>query len=213
MNLTRLSSSGVGGTSRRADLVRLAGLFDRSSPDDAPRLAQAVFGLGGARHLGTPSADVDDPVASTTPWPDAPPATVAVSLRERGDRTNRGHTTPLRDRSIEQRLVRDRREAARAAARRIDDELTDVDLDGATVSVAALHRLQGLVGSTLARMGPTAIEGDAVDTGLRCAIRREPGRTITVTTDEGTLRFDGLTVQVSSIASTGALVPVPVGGP
>lgn len=213
LNLTRLSSSGVGGSSRRADLVRLAALFDRCRPEDAPRLAQAVLGLGGSVHLGTLGGDVDDPVATTTPWPEAPPAVVPVSVRERGDRANRGTTTPLRDRSAAQRLVRDRREAARAAAARIDEELVGIDLDGASVSVAALHRLQGLVGTTLAQLGPRAVEGSHVDGGLRCTVERSERAGVTVTTDEGSLRFEGLAIWVSSAdAASGSRVPIAAGG-
>lgn len=196
MNLSRLSRVGVGESSRRGDLVRLASIFDRASPDDLPALAHAAFGLGPSVHYGIPAPDADDPLPSGTPWVDAPPAIVPVSLRERGDRANRGGSTPLRDRSQAQRRLRQRREAEHEARRRVDRELAGIVLDGATVSPAALHRLQGLVGATLARLGPTTVEGAHVDGDLVCTVRRSPGTAVAVATDEGTLRLLDLVVAV-----------------
>lgn len=197
LNLTRLSRIGVGGASKRADLVRFAALLDRSDPALAPRLAQAAFGLGAANHWGTLAADADDPAAATTPWAEAPPASVPVSLRERGERTMRGVTSPMPDRSAAQRLIRHRRDAERDALRRVDDELADVVLDGATVSPAALHRLQSLVGATLARLGTAATTAAHFDGGLRCEVERRPGHRLEVRTVEGVLTFEDLSVRFS----------------
>ena len=74
-NLTRLSRSGVGGSSRRADYLQLARFFDdagRDPPADLPRIAAAAFGLFPCRHLGAAAGDDTDPVASTTSWWDTP---------------------------------------------------------------------------------------------------------------------------------------------
>lgn len=199
LNLTRLSRIGVGGASRRADLIRLASLLDRSDPVFAPKLVQAAFGLGGSIHWGSSSADVDDPVPVVTPWAEAPPAVVPVSLRERGDRTPRGSTSPLPDRSVEGRLLRHRRQAERDALRKVDDELASAELDGATVSPAALHRLQSLVGATLARLGPGRDVAEHVDGRLRCRVERRDGDTLRVSTEEGTLRFADLAVSVEHV--------------
>lgn len=203
MNLTRLSRVGVGGASRRADLIRFAALLDRSDPRVVPKLVQAGFGLGGSIHWANPSADVDDPVPAGIPWAEAPPAIVPVSLRERGDRTSRGSSSPMTDRSVGQRLIRQRREAEREALRRVDDELACVSLDGATVSTAALHRLQTVVGAALARMGPRADSVEHVDGRLRCAVKRTPGADLTVSTPDGTLTFTGLGVSIGLIAEVG----------
>jgi uncharacterized protein (TIGR02677 family) len=189
MNLARLSRVGMGESSRRGDLVRLAAVFDQADPVDLPGLAQAAFGLGASVHYGLVAPDSDDPLPSGTPWREAPPATVPVSLRERGDRSNRGASTPLRDHSLAQRHLREKREAQREAGRRVDEELAGIDLDGATVSVAALHRLQSLVGAALARLGPSASEGAHRDGDLECTVRRVPGATVSVGTEEGTLRL------------------------
>lgn len=199
LNLTRLSRVGLGGASRRADLVRFASLLDRSDPATAPRLVQAALGLGPSVHWGNPAADVDDPVPAVTPWADAPPAIVPVSLRERGDRAARGSSSPLPDRSAGQLLLRDRRRAEREALRRVDDELASVELDGAVVSPAALHRLQALVGATLARLGPTSEATTHVDGRLSCRVERSPRSHLSVSTDEGTLTFAGLAVTVELV--------------
>ena len=196
MNLTRLSRVGVGGSSRRGDLVRLATIFDAAHPVDLPALAHAAFGLTPSVHFGLLAGDSDDPVPSPTPWPDAPPAIVPVSLRQRGDRANRGKSTPLRDRSAAERLLRDRRATERHEARNVDGELVEVELDGATISPAALHRLQGLVGATLARLGPTATEGTHSDGELLCRVQRRRGTSTAVSTSEGTLRLLDLAVAV-----------------
>ncbi|MBP6729437.1 MAG: TIGR02677 family protein [Microthrixaceae bacterium] len=196
LNLTRLSRIGIGGASRRADLVRLASLIDRSGPVYAPKLAQAAFGLGPTVHWGTPAGDIDDPVAAGTPWAEAPPATVPISLRERGDRAARGHSSPIPDRSLAQRLMRDQRERQRARLRQVEDELTSTDLDGAVVSPAALHRLQSLIGATLARLGPTGDAATHVDGDLRCRVERCAGTSLTISTADGTLTIADLVVTV-----------------
>lgn len=196
MNLARLSRVGVGESSRRGDLVRLAAIFDGADPADLPVLAHAAFGLSASVHHATAAPDADDPLPSATRWIDAPPALVPVSVRERGTVANRGASTPLRDRSQEQRRLLRRREAEREERRRVERELAGVDLDGALVSPAALHRLQSLVGATLARLGPTAREASHVDGDLVCTVRRVPGASVAVATDEGTLCLLDVTVSV-----------------
>ena len=199
LNLTRLSNIGVGGASRRADLIRFATLVDGSAPALAPRLVQAAFGLGPSVHWGTPAGDLDDPVSATTSWADAPPAQVPISLRERGNRTASGGSSPLPDRSIERRLLAHRRKAERDALRLIDEELASVELHGAEVSPAALHRLQSLVGASLARLEPGRSEVEHVDGQLRCLVQRQEGSQVRVSTVEGTLTFDGLTLSVQRV--------------
>lgn len=205
LNLTRLSRVGVGGASRRADLVRFASLLERSDPAIAPRLVQAAFGLGPSVHWGRSSDDVDDPAPATTPWAEAPPARVPVSLRERGDRAARGSSSPLPDRSAEQRRLRGRRQAERDALRRVDDELASLELDGSTISVAALHRLQSLVSAALTRLGPAGSASEHVDGGLRCRVERCPGSTVRVSTGEGTLAIADLAVTVEAVAPAEAV--------
>ncbi|MEO6125640.1 MAG: TIGR02677 family protein [Ilumatobacteraceae bacterium] len=198
LNLTRLSRSGIGAASRRADFLRLAAFFDAQRTDGGiHRLAAAAFGLYPSNHFGTPAEDSDDPAPTTTSWWDGPRAPVPISIRERGEIVNRGRPTPIKDRSVEQRMVRYRREQERAARGRVDAELVAIGLlDGATLSMSALARVQQLFGRTTHRRAePTDGERVASDGGLLCIVNRTPGRSTTVHCAEGTLRIDDLTIE------------------
>jgi uncharacterized protein (TIGR02677 family) len=196
LNLTRLSRIGVGSASRRADFLRLAQFFDRA-PDDAPRLAAAALGLGPTNHYGVLSADAGDPVPTTTSWWDAPRAEVAVSIRERGDTTPRGRITPMPDRSQQRALVEQRRAKERAARKRVDYELLDEPvLDGRTLTVDALARLQEVIGRTLVRLGTRGASAEWADGRLICRIERTPGRHTYVHAPAGTLTLLNLSVSI-----------------
>ena len=204
-NLTRLSRSGLGGSSRRADYLRLAAWFaeaSRDRPADLPRLAAAAFGLFPCRHLGTVPGDDGNPVAPTTSWWDAPSAPIPVSLRERGDTINRGRSTQVVDRSRERAylLARRRAEEEHTAAARIE-LLGAVGADGAVtdgtvLSARGLRALQRVLAPAVAVMGPRRAKGEAVSTGLRCIVERRPGEDLAVTTSDGTFVMHGLAVTV-----------------
>ncbi|HET6954773.1 MAG TPA: TIGR02677 family protein [Acidimicrobiales bacterium] len=226
LNLARLSRVGIGASSRRADFLRLAEFFARAAPDDVPRLAAAAFGLHPSNHWGVPADDAGDPVSTATPWRAAPRAPVPVSLRERGDTTNRGRATPLRDRSLEQLAVRHRRARELDAARRVDAELVlAAEVDGRTLSRAALARLEGLVGAALHRLGVRGGRSTHGDGAVRCTVERTPGRDTRVSSPDGTLTLAGLRVTVapstggngaaaeSALPAATATPPVPAGGP
>lgn len=203
LNLTRLSSVGLGLTSRRADLLRLAAAFAECGTDsEAHRLAGAAFGLFASSHLGRLAGDDGDPVGTSTPWADAPRALVPLSLRERGDTTNRGSATPVRDRSREQLLLLRRREHERAAAQRVDAELLALDrLDGASVSAPALARLQQVLGRTTFRRPDEHGRRQALDGEIRCQVRRVAGAATTVHGPHGTLTLHELDVSLSPAGS------------
>lgn len=204
-NLTRLSRSGLGGSSRRADHLRLAAWFADAShdrPADLPRLAAAAFGLFACRHLGTVPGDDADPVPPKTSWWDAPPAPVPVSLRERGDTTNRGRSAQVVDRSRERAhlLARRRAEEERNATARV--ELLDAAgadgavVDGTVLSAPGLRVLQRMLAPAVAAMGPRRAKGEATSDGLRCVVERRPGEDLAVTTPDGTFVVQGLAVTV-----------------
>jgi uncharacterized protein (TIGR02677 family) len=198
LNLTRLSRAGVGAASRRADFLRLARLFADAEPDALPRLAAAAFGIGATNHFGVAAADADDPVPTTTSWWEAPRAPVPISIRQRGDTTNRGRISPIPDRSRQQATIRQRRAQDRAARERVDLELLDEPmLDGRELSEGALARLQELVGRTLVRLGTRATVAEHTDRGLRCRIERSPERHTRIHSPAGTLTLLALTVSVS----------------
>lgn len=198
LNLTRLSRSGVGAASRRADFLRLARIFDTADADALPRIAAAAFGLGPANHYGVTAEDADDPVSTATSWWDAPRARVAVSIRERGDATNRGRVSPMPDRARERELLRRRREQERAALERVDHELLDAPvLDGRSLSTGALTRLQELVARTLGRLGTRARVAERPDRGLVCRIERSPGRHTRVHSPAGVFTLLDLTISIT----------------
>ncbi|MPY96380.1 MAG: TIGR02677 family protein, partial [Acidimicrobiia bacterium] len=221
LNLTRLSRVGIGASSRRADFLRLARLFDSAPGAPAAAcLAAAAFGLYPSQHLGVLAEDAEDPVSTATSWAEAPRAMVPVSLRERGDTTNRGKATPMADRSQAHRALRLRREREVEAARRVDAELLAVgELDGAELSTAALARLQLLVGGVLAELGVRQLAHERVDGSLRCRLERTPGSSSTVLCPEGQLtlvdlrvRLSAAEVVVAAAAAAGAAVGAAAAG-
>lgn len=204
-NLTRLSRVGLGATSRRSDLVRLAGYFDRAeSTAEAHRLAAGAFGLGSWRHLGMLAADGDDPVATTTSWANAPRARVPVSMRERGDTTQRGRATPIRDRSAERELLRRRRERERAGSERVAEEV--LTWAGTTpgarapLTMPAFVTLRDLVGQATAGTPVGATRSATGANRLRCDLARAPGRSTVVECPEGRLVLHDLVLSVHRVA-------------
>ena len=219
-NLSRLSRLGTATTSRRADFLRLAAFFEAATtPHEAHDVASAALGLGSCRHAGTLAADADDPAPTTTPWASAPRAQVPISLRERGERAQRGNTTPLRDRSSEHRIIRERLDRERVERHGTARELlSGADaagrIDGVSLSAAAfglLRELIGLCGHQAA--GSTGVRV-AESAGVCCELRRDEDACTTVSCPEGRLRLHGLTISVADTsgggrASESALAAVP----
>ena len=209
-NVTRLSRSGLGAASRRSDFLRLARFFDRAATaDDAHRIAAAAFGLVSCRHLGTLSADADDPEPSTTSWRDAPRAVVPVSLRERGDTTQRGRPTPLRDRHQERELIQRDRELRRVSKEAAAAELLSCAdsrgrIDGAEMSVSGFSMLRDLIshsghGGNVPGGNGHAGTRTVTEFGVLCTVSRVAGACTTVTCPEGRLAMHGLVVSVASV--------------
>jgi uncharacterized protein (TIGR02677 family) len=204
-NLTRLSRSGFGASSRRADYLRLAAMLDAAPPDGprgAARLVAAALGLFPCRHLGTVPGDDADPVPTATSWWVAPRAPVPISLRERGETTNRGRSGAIVDRSVERAHLLERRRAAQQRAAAARTELlaalgTDGEVvDGIELSEAALRTLQAVLSPAVAALGPHRAKGEGEADGLRCVVERTPGQDVTVQTPAGRLRLGGIAVTV-----------------
>jgi uncharacterized protein (TIGR02677 family) len=204
-NLARLSRSGLGGSSRRADYLRLAAWLDDAAhrPDGEPaRLAAAAFGLFSCRHLTGVPGDDADPVPASTSWWDAPAAPVPVSLRERGDTANRGRAAAVVDRSQERaHLLARRRAAEERAATAREDLLAATTEDGGVregvvLSAEALRALQKVLGPAVAAMGPCRTKGEATADGLRCVVERRPGEDLELPTADGTLTLHSLALTV-----------------
>ncbi len=204
LNLTRLSRVGIGASSRRADFLRLARIFHLAESDTVPQLAVAAFGLHPPQHLGILAEDTLDPVSHATSWWVAPRACVPVSIRERGDTTNRGRPTPVADRSAEQELIRRRRAAEQQARERVDVELLEIgSLDGATLSQPAMYRLLGLLGRTSHGSTAVATERSHTDGALTCRVRRGPGLQTVVRGSEGALTLLDLRVSIEPSSAAG----------
>ena len=98
--------------SRAADLLRLAGWFDRlegepGGEERAHRLFQALFGLFGARHFGGLEED-PDLVRPGTSWWEAPPVPIAPALRSMGRSTALGRTAQIVDHTRVKQLLAER---------------------------------------------------------------------------------------------------------
>lgn len=204
-NVTRLSRAGLGATSRRSDFLRLARFFDRAATaDDAHEIAAAAFGLVSCRRLGTLCADADDPEPSTTPWRDAPKAVVPVSLRQRGDVTQRGRPTPLRDRRRQREWMQRDRELKRVSREAAAAELLSCAdrhgcINGAEVSVAGFLMLRDLISQSGHGGGAHADKRTAAESGVRCTVQRREGASTTVKCPEGRLVMHGLAVSVTAV--------------
>lgn len=201
-NLTRLSGVGLASASRRNDFVKVARWLDEAAGvDEAHRLMAAAFGLGPSRHVGVLSADVDDPVPTSTSWADAPRAEVPVAIRRRGQAQMRGQPTRIRDRSKEKELLRLRRQREAEAARRTTVELlscvgADGSVDGADLSRPAFARLQDLIGKSSHHVAATTRTRTVADTEIVCEVERRPGTTTVVSTTDGRLRLIDLDVRL-----------------
>jgi uncharacterized protein (TIGR02677 family) len=197
-NLTRLSRVGVSASSRRADFLALARWFDGApTAEDCHLLAAAAFGLHPPRHWGVVAADAHDPVSTQTSWWDAPRAPVAVSLRERGDTTNRGRASPMPDQRAARELLRKRR--AQAAARRdaLDIELAGLgDPHGAVLAGPAFERLQHVLGGVRHLRPDERGWRRHHDGALTCAVRRADRDTV-ISGAGGTLTLHRLEVRLS----------------
>ena len=204
LNLTRLGRVGVGASSRRGDFLSLARFFGGAPNLDAcHHLAAAAFGLFPPNHLGTVADDADDPAATSTSWWNGPRASVAISLRERGDTTNRGATTPLRDRRAEAMIIRRRREAELAARAQVDTELLEIgDMDGATLSHEGIARLQQLLARTTHRRPDADGTRSVDDQAISCLVRHRPGQSTVLRTPAGELTLFDIRVRIEPAGQT-----------
>lgn len=201
--LRRLLEARGRGASRARDLVDLAGWFwsldgrtaGFGAHDTAHALFAAMFGLGGARHLG---AGHDDPdlVSASTSWANAPAVSVPISLRERGklagpgssaavpdDRRARAYFTEMAlTRLNAEQVSLERLASSPLAGRVLDRTEFDALLRLADLALAAGVPVAGLVATASSGSTHVTIRSADVDT--------------TVTVTDGTLVLCGVTVEV-----------------
>jgi hypothetical protein len=127
-----------------------------------------------------------------------------VSLRERGDTTNRGRSGQVPDRSMQRAHLLARRRADEERAAAVRSELLAAAgpdgalADGVVLPERALAVLQQLLGPAVAAMGPGRVKGETEVDGLRCVVERRPGESTTVHTPVGALRLMDLTLSISA---------------
>jgi uncharacterized protein (TIGR02677 family) len=223
--LRRVTESRRGGVSRESQLRHLAQWFaNLPTDDDAHALYQAVFTLGGPRHVAV-GYDDPDVIPSRLSWWEARPVTLARTLVRTGrvsglqgpGRIQRDDEARERLRAEQLKATGQRRAAtAQLAAdgvyERVLDEpetqallgLLDIALT-ARVPVSRTVPGSTVPGSTVpgstvpgstvpGRRGGPVATGSA--DGVRLTLRPVPGST-TVRTVRGRLHLDGLAVEVS----------------
>jgi len=139
-----------------------------------------------------------------TSWWDDEPVDVPVSLRERGSRAAKGRTATVPDFALQREAlveeVRLEHERDRAAAAEL---ATAGDLDGATLSPAALGLMLTLLSDLLARSEDLEGESNAVDTDLDVVLTVAPrsGTTTTIHCPDGDMVVHDLSLSATPAGS------------
>jgi len=127
-----------------------------------------------------------------------------VSMRERGDTTQRGRASPIRDRSAERELLRRRRERERVDSELVAEEVLTWAAAApgarAPLSMPAFVTLRDLVGQATASGPVCATRSATGGSDLRCDLARAPGRSTVVECSEGRLVLHDLVVSVHRVA-------------
>lgn len=203
-NARRMVSSASTGISRRADLLTLATWFDKADTEEAHRLYDAAFGLYPARHPIHGLAEPNGRAGVMTSWWDDEPVDVPVSLRERGSRAAKGRTAMVPDFALQREAlveeVRLEHERDRAAAAEL---ATAGDLDGATLSPAALGLMLTLLSDLLARSEDLEREANVVNTELDVVLTVAPrsGTTTTIHCPDGDMVVHDLSLSATPAGS------------
>ncbi len=208
--LRRVTESRRGGVSRESQLRHLAQWFaNLPGDDDAHALYQAVFGLGGPRHV---AVGYEDPelIPGRQSWWEAEPVKLARTLVRAGrvaglqgpGRIQRDDAARDRLRAEQLKATAARRAASAQLAsdgvyeRVLDEPETQALLSLLDIALAA--RVPVSRGVTAAG-GPGPVANGSAD-GVRLTLRPRPGVT-TVRTVRGRLHLDGLAIEVTSAAA------------
>lgn len=197
------------GTSRRADLLKLAGWFDRADSDDAHRLYAATFGAYPSRHLLLGPDEPSPRDGATTSWWDASPVDVPVSLRERGDRAARGRSAAVPDPGLDAVVLLAEAQAESEARQAAASELIAAGvLHHARVSPAARDLLLDRVGDLLAihQELDEAVTCTESDLGLVVRAEPTPGENTVIHADDGDTTVYDLRLTAASVRARTAAV-------
>jgi uncharacterized protein (TIGR02677 family) len=205
-NLRRIAATREREVSRYAELVRLAGWFDRADDETAHALWAAAFGLYPCRHLSF-VADEPEPVPTTASWWRSPVAEVPVSLRTSGDRMFRGPAGRREDFAAAKAARLAEREAAERARQAALAELSAHRgrLGRIRCSDEARAVLLDLYGRALADAGGPLGSGktaaaEAAGAGFRVVLRRDAEASTTIVSPAGRLEIVDAVIEIESTA-------------
>ncbi len=201
-NAKRMLAAAGTGVSRRADLLRLAAWFATADVKEANRLFNVAFGSYPVRHLAFGPDEPNPRASALTSWWDDDPVEVAMSLRERGDRTARGRTSRVPDPGLDREALLGEARADAERARAAASELVAVGaLDGARLSPAARDLLLDRLADLLSRFQDLTGQAESVDSDLGfvlCA-HPQPGTATVVYSADGTLSVEALRLTVTGL--------------
>jgi uncharacterized protein (TIGR02677 family) len=207
--LRRVTEARRGGVSRESQLRHLAAWFTGAGSEEAAHtLFDAVFSLGGPRHVGV-AHDDPEAIATRLSWWDAPAVELSRSLVQSGRAPGQGNGRPARvERSDaarrhlrERQLADERRHVEAAAALAATDAGGDAALDDEQAAV--LRRLLD-VALAARTAGRADVPLGAAAFGVRLTLTPTPGRFATVYTKAGRLHLDGYALTVTAAARTRA---------
>jgi uncharacterized protein (TIGR02677 family) len=213
--LRRVTESRRGGVSRESQLRHLAQWFaNLPGDDDAHALYQAVFGLGGPRHVAVGYED-PDLIPGRQSWWEAEPVQLARTLVRTGRVAGlQGPGRIQRDDAAKDRLraeqlkatVQRRAASAQLASDGVYERVLDEPETQALLSLLdiALVARVPVSRSVTTADGPGPVATGSAD-GVRLTLRPRPGVT-TVRTVRGRLHLDGLAIEVTS---AGGVPPAP----
>ncbi len=205
--LRRVTEARRGGVSRESQLRHLAAWFTNVGTEEAAHaLFDAVFGLGGPRHVGVAYED-SEVIPTRLSWWEAPAVELSRTLVQFGRAPGTGNGRPARversdaaRRHLRQRQLDQERRHTEAAAGLADAPLDgDAELDEAQVGV--LRRLLDVALAARAA-GRADAPLAAAAFGVRLTLTPTPGRFATVATVKGRLHIDGYAVTVTPAAHT-----------
>jgi uncharacterized protein (TIGR02677 family) len=207
--LRRVTESRRGGVSQESQLRHLAAWFTGVGSEQAAHaLFDAVFALGGPRHLGV-AHDDPEAIATRLSWWEAPAVELSRTLVQSGRLPGQGNGRPARvERSDaarrhlrERQLAEERRHVEAAEALAAADAGGGVTLDDEQVTVL-LRLLDIVLAARPAGRADAPLAAAAF--GVRLTLTPAPGRFTTVTTKAGRLHLDGYELSVAAAAHTRA---------
>jgi hypothetical protein len=197
-NVKRATAEGGIAPGRRAELIRLASLFDASTVDDAHSLYAASFGLWSTRHfLFTP--DVDETLP-TTSWREGMKTPVPVSMSTRGDRSARGRASKIVENPLGEQIALAEAEELARQREAVYAELraAATSMETITLSVGAFEVLYDMLRRATSHRERAESAGECVHSSSRLRVRVEPrvGAEFRILATHGTLTLHDVAVDV-----------------